>query len=254
MRRILPITLTVLLFAAAGGWYATRAQPQAAQESREPTGAGDVYLALGDSLAAGFTVSRPEEAYVARIGAALQQAQPIIIRNIGVPGETSDSILRVQLPRAMEIIRDERAAGRRVSPITIDIGGNDALAVERAPNDVRQGTIARVERNVATLLDQLIAATTQDGQRTADIAIMTYYNPYPGDETDPDAAAYWGVRLNEAITRVAASRGVAVADISGAFAGGNVYRYTYIAAGDVHANADGHALIAQHFLAALRYD
>jgi len=254
MKRILPIILIVLLFAAAGGWYITRARPQPPVESAGPAGPGDVYLALGDSLAAGFTVSHSEEAYVARIGAALRQRQPIAIRNVAVPGETSDSILRGQLPRALRIIVEEQAAGRRVSPITIDIGGNDALAAERASNDVRAATIERVERNIATLLDQLIAATTQDGRRTADIAIMTYYNPFPGDETDPASAAYWGARLNDAIARVAEERGVAVADISDAFAGGNVYRYTYIAAGDVHANADGHALIAQYFLEALGYE
>jgi lysophospholipase L1-like esterase len=254
MRRILPIILIVIFFAAAGCWYVTRARTQPALESSGPAGPGDVYLALGDSLAAGFTVSQPDEAYVARIGAALRQRQPIAIRNVAVPGETSVSILRAQLPRALGIIEEERAAGRRVSPITIDIGGNDALAVERAPNDVREAAIARIERNIGTLLDQLIAATTEDGQRTADIVIMTYYNPFPGDESDPDSAAYWGVRLNEAIARVAEERGVAVADISDAFAGGNVYRYTYIAAGDVHANADGHALIAQHFVEALGYE
>lgn len=254
MRYARPILLIVMLFIAVGGWYVTRARPHSPFESAGPAGPGDVYLALGDSLAAGFTVGQPEEAYVARIGAALRRQQPIAIRNVAVPGETSASILRAQLPRALRIIEKERAAGRRVSPITIDIGGNDALAVERAPNDARAATIIRVERNIALLLDQLIAATTQDGKRTADIAIMTYYNPFPGDETDPASAAYWSARLNDAIMRVAAERGVAVADIRAAFAGGNVYRYTYVAAGDVHANADGHALIAEHFLRALGYE
>jgi hypothetical protein len=46
---------------------------------------------------------------------------------------------------------------------------------------------------------------------------------------------------------------VAVANVEQAFAGGNVYRYTYIAAGDVHANSDGHAVIAEQFVRALGY-
>jgi lysophospholipase L1-like esterase len=217
-------------------------------------GAGDVYLALGDSLAAGFTVGAAEEAYVARIAAALREREPIEVRNVAVPGETSASILRRQLPAALDIIAAEQAAGRRVSPITIDIGGNDALAAERMPNAERARAIAQVEANIATLLDELIAATIVDGERTADIAIMTYYNPYPGDELDEDAPAFWSARLNEAIPRVAEARGVIVADIRDAFAGGNVYRYTYIAAGDVHANTDGHRLIAEHFIEALGYD
>jgi lysophospholipase L1-like esterase len=246
--------ILILIALLGGGWYMTRATAQPAQVY-QPEGPGDMYLALGDSLAAGYIVNQPEDAYVARIGEALQQYGPIEVRNIAVPGETSASMLRRQLPEALEIIRAEQATGRRVSPITIDIGGNDAMGAERGSNEERRQAIDRIEANIATILDQLVAATTtSEGIRTADIAIMTYYNPFPGDEADIETPAYWSVQLNNAIARVAEERGVAVADISEAFAGGNVYRYTYIAMGDIHANSDGHALIAEHFLDVLAYD
>jgi lysophospholipase L1-like esterase len=236
---------------AAGGWYWTRSD--AAAQTYTQTGPGDVYVALGDSLAAGFIVSDPQAAYVARIAQALRQQSPIEVRNFAVPGETSRSMLQRQLPQALEFIRQERAAGRRVSPITIDIGGNDAQAAERASQEVRRRTIDMIESNLNVALEQLVAATTEDGERTADIAVMTYYNPYPGDPNDETSSAYWAAQLNQAITRAAEAHGVAVADVAGPFEGGNVYRYTYMASGDVHANDAGHAVIAEEFLKALGY-
>jgi acyl-CoA thioesterase I len=254
MRRIILPILFILLI-VAGGWYWTRSTSGAATTSlpAQPAGPGDVYLALGDSLAAGFVTSAPEEAYVARIAAALRETGPIEVRNVSVPGETSASLLRRQLPGALSAIRQAQAEGKRVSPITIDIGGNDVWATRRDDNAERQRIVDQTAANIATTLDQLIAATTVDGARTADIAIMTYYNPFPGDNADPAEPGYWGVQLNNAIERVAAERGVKVADVAGAFAGGKVYRYTYITTGDIHANGDGHELIAAEFLEALGY-
>lgn len=251
MRRFVILGLVILVVLLGGGWYWTQAS---AARTYTPTGPGDVYLALGDSLAAGFIVDQPEDAYVARIAAALQQQRSIEVRNLAIPGETSGSFLRRQLPQALAFIQEQRAAGKRVSPITLDIGGNDARAVESASNEERRRTIATIEANIGSALDQLLAATsTRFGQPTADIAIMTYYNPYPGDPADESSPAYWSAQLNAAIIRAASTRGVAIANVEESFAGGNVYRYTYIAAGDVHANSDGHALIAEQFVQALGY-
>ncbi|HEY0602709.1 MAG TPA: SGNH/GDSL hydrolase family protein [Herpetosiphonaceae bacterium] len=252
MRRFVILGFIVLIVLLGGGWYWTQTT---AARTYSPTGPGDVYLALGDSLAAGFIVDQPEDAYVARIAAELQQQRAIEVRNLAIPGETSGSFLRRQLPQALAFIREQRAAGKRVSPITLDIGGNDARAVESASNEERRRAIATIEANIGSALDQLIDATsTRLGQHAADIAIMTYYNPYPGDPTDEDSPAYWSAQLNAAIIRVASERGVAVAHVEEPFAGGNVYRYTYIAAGDIHANSDGHRLIAEQFVQALGYE
>lgn len=257
MRRYYLPFLLIALVAATGGVYYTRlltSRANAQAQPYTPRGPGDVYVALGDSLAAGFTVSQPQDAYVAQIAAELRRTQPLEVRNFAVPGETSASLLRRQLPQALQFIQEQRAGGKRVSPITLDIGGNDGRAVERASDAERRQMIAAIEANIGSTLDQLIAATsTRSGERTADIAIMTYYNPYPGDTNDPATLAYWSAQLNAAIERAAQSRGVAVADVAGAFSGGNVYRYTYIATGDIHANSEGHALIAERFIAALRY-
>lgn len=245
----------MLLLLAGGGWYWSRTLPGTVATSAIPTGPGDVYVALGDSLAAGFIVSNPQHSYVPRIAQALRQHNPEIeTRNFAVGGETSRSLLLRQLPQAIRFIEEQRAAGRRVSPITITIGGNDALPAANGLLEVRRRTIETIEANIGVALDQLITATTdRSGQRTADIAIMTYYNLFPGDPDDQQGVTYWANQLNAAIDRVARERGVAVADVAGAFDEGKIYRYTYIASGDIHANDAGHAVIAEEFLKALEY-
>lgn len=220
-----------------------------------PLGPGERYLALGDSLAAGFTVGDPGDAYVARLSTAIGKINPgTTVINLAVPGETSRSFRARQLPRALKLIAGEREAGRRVSPITIDIGGNDARAVERGDRATREATIQEVEQNLGYALDRLIAATRdRTGQRTADIVVMDYYNPYGGDPADPESPAYWVERLNAAIRRAATTRNIPVADVATAFGGGLAYRYTYITTGDIHANTAGHRVIAEQFWRALEY-
>src|SRR4051794_27427833 len=195
-----------------------------------PLGPGDSYLALGDSLAAGFTVSDPSESYVGRLTTALQRTNPkLTVTNLAIPGETSGSLRAHQLRQAQDFIASEQAAGRRVSPITLDIGANDARAVQRGTRAQKQDALKHVETNLARTLDDLLAATRdRSGKRTADIAVMTYYNPFGGDATDQESPAYWALQLNQVITRVAAARSIPVADVATAFRGGLAFRYTYI--------------------------
>jgi lysophospholipase L1-like esterase len=252
MRRLLLILLLASsVLVVAGFVWKSSAVPAV----YKPLGPGDTYLALGDSLAAGFTVSTPDEAYVARIAQALRQTRPALkVDNLAVAGETSVSFRAFQLPRALAFIAAERKAGRRVSPITIDIGGNDARNVERSARTARAQAMQHVGDNLGQSLDELLRATRDRlGRRTADIVVMNYYNPYGGDPADENSPAYWTSQLNLAIARAAASRGVPIADVASAFGGGLAYRYTYITTGDIHANADGHRVIAAQFWKALGY-
>lgn len=246
MQRYLLLALAAALAIAAGGLALARQAPQA----YAPRGQGDLYLALGDSLAWGASLDdRASESYPALIAAALSERAPIEAVSLAVPGETTGSFVARQLPRAVALIREARGRGLRVSPITVDIGGNDLRDVERAGPDEREAALAAARRNIARILDELRSAAGP----AADIAIMTYYNPYGGDPAVVGGDAYWVAQLNLAIGEEAARRGAAVADVYGPFADGRFYTHTFILFGDIHANARGHRLIAEVFLEALGY-
>jgi lysophospholipase L1-like esterase len=213
-------------------------------------GPGDIYLALGDSLAWGASLEdRASQSYPALIHRQLQAERPIILQNIALPGATSVSMLRGQVPRAIALIDAARTEGLRVSPITIGIGGNDLRNVERAGPQARTAAIEVVARNLDRSLTQLRAAAGPD----ADIVLMTYYNPYGGDPQDPASDAYWVEQLNAVIAAEAAQHGIALADVYQRFGAGRAYTHTYILLGDVHANAAGQELIAAAFVEALDY-
>lgn len=250
-RLILPVLLVVALLTAGGLYWTTST---AASREYTPSGSGDIYLGLGDSLAAGYSAS-VGQGYVDRLGARLQQTKPaLVIQNIAVPGETTSSFNARQLPRALQFIKQQRAAGKIVSPITLTIGANDARAVERRSVEERRQMLERVGKNLGTALDQLLEATRgSGGRRTADIAVMTYYNPWSGDPNDITRPAYWSAELNRVITETARARGVPVADVATPFDGGQAYVWTRITAGDIHANNRGHEVIADQFWKALQY-
>lgn len=252
MKRLIVPFLIVVALLVAGGVYWT--QSTAAAKPYTPVGVGDVYLGLGDSLAAGFTAS-PGQGYVERIGAKLQANKPgLAMRNIAVAGETTNSFNSTQLPRALQFIKQQQAQGKRVSPITLDIGGNDARAAERRTAAEKRQMLERVGKNLGTALDQLLTATRDaNGNRTADIAVMTYYNPWGGDPQDTTSNAYWSAELNRVIIATARARGIPIADVATPFDDGNAYVWTNIVKGDVHANNRGHEEIANQFWQALQY-
>ncbi len=235
-----------------------------------PVGPGDVYLALGDSLATGTEAPGNNDGqggYPDHILARLQadNAQ-ISYVNLGRAGETSGSMLygygsdAPQLERAIQQIYAERAAGRRVGLVTLDIGGNDMFGIlppfmggRGAPPEQ---TLEEFAANLRSIFDQLQAALTIDGVRQGDLVIMNYYNAYPGLSSGLDA---WIARFNGVIHSEAAQRGIPVAEVARAFAGHeaeylyvqypyNLFTHDTITAFDFHPRPAGHQAIAQEFL------
>jgi len=108
-------TLGLILAATLwGGWVSTAR-----------AASGDWYLALGDSLAAGFQ-SQPSVVgggYANRLAVHMQTVDPgIQLKDIAIPGETTTSFVGGQLGAAEAFLRANRG---RVPLVTIDIGGND---------------------------------------------------------------------------------------------------------------------------------
>lgn len=190
------------------------------------------YLALGDSLAFGYSQSRfeanyPGESpeafetgYVNDFGAFLERLRPNVqIVNDGCPGETTDSLIEgpclygeayplhhpysggptsSQLSDALSYIASNPG---RVKTITIDIGANDALHVIEGTCKLEASCILseapslfeHVGSNVGYILRSLRQADPH-----ASIIVLGLYNPF-------GSAIAGGTQLTAALNEVLAS-------------------------------------------------
>lgn len=257
-RRIarLPYGLWLAVLASALLLSGSGASIRASQALPGPGRIGDTYLALGDSLAAGSLTSLPStRGYVPlyRDLLAKEAKHPIALANLGVPGETVSSLIYAgQLAAAEKLLRESRVRGRTVSPITVDIGGNDLRALRSAGDAGREVGLANFQRDIAILFDRLLTATTANGQRGSDIITMTIYNPIGGDPAVRGSDAWWVARFNAALTDAAAARAIPVAPAADAFRG-HEDRLTWMPA-DFHPNNAGHVVLAERLWAVSGYD
>jgi lysophospholipase L1-like esterase len=144
----------LLLCAIAVCWGAH--VPAAAADARP-----GVYLALGDSLAAGFGANPAGDAYVPRVFAYLRAAgRPRVERvvNLGISGETTSSFLAGQLGQALQAINDPSTDVRYV---TLDIGANDILF---NPQCFASPLSCPIEANLTTILTALTGALAHEPQ------------------------------------------------------------------------------------------
>lgn len=243
------LLLAVLLLAPGPA-----AVPGAAAPARQ--GIGDLYLALGDSLGVGLLSSLPDtRGYVAQIHGLLEQraGHTVQLRNLSVSGETARTFLTGgQLAAAQGALAEARRAGWRVSPLTIDLGGNELRALQGQDDTARETDLAQFRADLGQIFDALIAGTTVDGLRQADILTMTIYNPYGGDPQIAHSDAWWVARFNAVITDEAAKRDIAVAAVYTRFLG-HERELTWVPL-DFHPNNRGHRAIAEEFWRATGYD
>jgi lysophospholipase L1-like esterase len=247
-RRLLLAALCALVCAGVASVSAqvVPPQPEFVPPGYAPRGLGTTYLALGDSLATGFeepgnppTVPGNTDGlpgYPDVLYSYLRPLSPsLTYKNLGRDGETSTSMITptvgvtvTQLTQAVEFIRAERAAGRRVGLVTLDIGGNDMIQQLQSASPNVEAALQLYRTNLTRIVDELLAAlTTTQGGRDGDLLLTDYYNPYPGLKAqfptlpfpDPDAYA---PQFNSIIKEIAAARGLPVAEVFAAFAGRQV--------------------------------
>lgn len=198
------------------------------------------YLALGDSLAFGYQQYRVNDAlartgtvdpatfttgYVDDLSALLATVRNHLHTvDFGCPGETTGSFVSggcpypyplhsgysgAQLGAALAFLRDHH----QVSPITIDLGANDLLAlVNRCGGVAQKACIAAgapaVLSGVATNLTQILTALRQTAPRS-EIIVLQLYNPLA--VVDPSTNALTQA-LNGVIAAAAATVQARVAD------------------------------------------
>ncbi len=238
------------------------------------------YLALGDSLAAGYQPdgSSRDEGYVSQVHSALASRIPHLeLRNLGCDGATTTTLMSVggcgyvgadsQLEAAENFLG---ANPGRVRLITIDIGGNDINRCAAGGTIVvscAQAAIRTVGTNLSEILRRLRAAAPG-----VPIVGMTYYDPYLAawlSGLSGQQLAKLSVQLikplNATLADVYSGPNTRVADVARAFgtptnpgelAGtfppsvANICTWTWMCKlGDIHPNDEGYQVIAQAFLA-----
>lgn len=137
------------------------------------------YVALGDSLAAGYTpYSKDDLGYPDYLAKRFEQSQYTVgFENFGVPGYTSEQLRNDVLFNVN--IRNEIMEAEF---ITIDIGANDLLKVLVNPT-----TLQAAMGNVAGNLE-LILKTIDGLNPDVKVYVMGYYNPFPYYPAEQQAA------------------------------------------------------------------
>jgi lysophospholipase L1-like esterase len=195
-----------------------------------PPGTG-YYVALGDSLAAGFQngVDHRAEGYVGAVRKAVEaRAGTTELVNLACSGETTTSMLDgggctydrgSQLAEAEQFLRDHAADVRLV---TLDIGGNDVARCGFAGLEpsCTKPALATLAKNLPQITSRLRAAAPH-----VQVVVLNYYDPFlvldllggsgtsgPGQQSVVELT-----KLNAAIAGSARAAGARVADVAGAF-------------------------------------
>jgi len=282
-RRILAVLVSaVTLLAPAGSAVASTGHHDAGSHGPRPS----AYLALGDSLAAGYQPGLGDNktgGYVGQVLAGLgTREHPAALVNLSCSGETAASMVAgghcdtypagSQLAQAVAYLH---AHPGRTKVITVDIGANDVQrCVSAAGIDTTciQAGMAAVHANLAVIFDALRRAAPQ-----AQIVALTYYDPFLaawllGSKGQALATTSVGLadQLNAQIKRAAKRDRVEVADIAKAFRTHTwrlvsdptfgsvpknvqvICQWTWMCTlGDIHANDAGYAVLAHTVLARL---
>lgn len=241
------------------------------------------YLAMGDSLAAGYqptTGDDPDGGYVGGVlGAVRDPGSRTRLVNVACSGETVVSMVEggrcdyekgTQLAQALHFLH---AHARFTRLITIDIGANDVQrCVTREPLGIDGACLEDGMTQVATRLPAVLGAL-RDAAPGAEIVVLNYYNPFLaayllGDsgKTLAQASMPLQAQLNGIIASAAAGAGAEVADVATAFRstetapgpGGvpvnvaTICAWTWMCSRfDIHANDDGYAVMASTVVATL---
>lgn len=220
--------------ASAAPVPAPSAEASPSTSPSDATAGARLYVALGDSLAAGYQPGGTElrdTAYPALTAGRLgTDGAGLTVENLGCSGETTTSLIEggkcdfdegSQLEQAEALLESRRG---EVGLVTIDIGGNDLLRCVRGGADVDTTCVAAgvrtVQKNLPTILERLRAAAGED----VPVLVLGYYNPWVAAKAldqpvkGVDAAAKAYTRLSTTIEDAAEDTGTIFVGLDDAFA------------------------------------
>jgi lysophospholipase L1-like esterase len=195
------------------------------------------YMALGDSLAAGYGAVPATQGYVYLLykEGAFDRVTNTLLSNAGVPGVTSRQVLEHQVPQAIEAFHP--------TVITLTVGGNDLLRILKGANAGQ--VLSEFQANFTLILQSLRTALPN-----ARIIVSNLYSipQIPGaDQVVPV--------FNQIVAGVASAFNVPVADVYSAFQGRHgllLIERPGAAPDEVHPTNAGYHVMAQAFEAAIR--
>jgi lysophospholipase L1-like esterase len=205
-RTIVKGTLAVLAFAAAPAVFA---QPWVSFDDNTR------YLALGDSLSAGYEAKPVTQGFVYQLyqNGAIDGLNNLLFCNQAVPGAASTDVLHYQIPQVHLFFADTGKSYRKV--VTLTVGGNDLLAL-LGPNGIDPSQIPGVLTTYGSNLGGILASLASS---FPDIKI------YVGNVYDPKLPLPGEELLIAALNQVTASvaglfpNNVVLVDVFAAFQG-----------------------------------
>ena len=210
------------------------------------------YLALGDSIAAGYKSMPVTQGYTYLLyqNGVFDRIPHTLFCNAAVPGATSEHLLVHQVPQALIPFAD---GGFNPKYITITIGGNDLLAILRYaethpdPNDVlafAEQVLGQFGQNLGLALSQL-----RSGLPDSKIFVANQYE-IPGIEAIVPYAGLVFDAFNAIVAQaVGQFPGVYLVDVHAAFLGrqGLVQFERPHTGFEDHPTSVGHRVMAQAF-------
>jgi lysophospholipase L1-like esterase len=163
------------------------------------------YLALGDSLAAGFGAIPTTQgyAYLLYQKGTFDQTTNTIFANAAVPGATSSDVLAYQVPQAITLFQPH--------VVTLSVGGNDLLRILGGADPVQ--VLTQFQGNLAQILCGL--------RQALPVSRIYIHNLYDIPEITENVPGGLQAILtfNVIVAAVAQACGASVADVYSAFSG-----------------------------------
>lgn len=211
-----------------------------------------IYIAVGDSIAAGIGSSLPRErgyAAIAHEWLTRESGAFVPFENLAVPGETARAFIdNGQLDQFRAAVSRAREGGLPIKVVTLSLGGNEMLALESSGLPDREAGLEAFRASFAEALDAVRATLGPDVR----LVVTTYYDLTEGDASLANTDAWWVEQFNAVIRENALERAATIADVHARFVS-QISELTLYPV-DVHPNNAGHLAIAETVWRSLALD